>query len=85
MNFKEASKKLDEIAKDKYHMLSYELITDRNKTKRQLCTLYYDPGGPFNGIMVNSATWDGAFVILCEKLNAGRPVGKIEDIPELGE
>lgn len=68
MNFKEAKKRLDELAPDLYRAIKYEITTKMSGEMSQVCEIYVESIGAFKG-----AFWETVFADL-EAHGAGRPV-----------
>lgn len=77
MNFKNAKKKLEKIAKGKYHTLDYEITDYGNGNVAQQCQIYIDGLKHFKG-----ETWELAFNALEQDIASPRKA-KIESIEEI--
>ena len=77
MDFKEAHKRLNEIANGTYHTLKYQITTYHDGTMHQECGVYIDGSDWYNG-----PSWENAFSQL-ETSTQNGTVEKTPSIPEL--
>lgn len=73
MKFSEAKSKLKELARGKYHSISFEVSEYTHGNRETGCTLYIDGHSHATGY-----TWEEAFSAL-ERLIEGAPVEEIPD------